>query len=128
VCLYYRSPDPTYRPQARNLDVMLTEMSAEDASPVAEDNRANKSRTGNLYDIFPKSVAAALEQGKKVEPKTHDMVTVAFADIVSFADISRHMGPEEGKHNSIAFVDGTDCTRPSQLLQPDLFLFKFMTC
>lgn len=92
------SPDAHYRPQARNLDVMLTEMSAEDAEPITEDDRANKRRAGELlYDIFPKHVADALKEGKKIEPEKHDMVTVIFSDIVSFTDISRQIGPEKGK-------------------------------
>lgn len=91
------SPDAHYRPQARNLDVILLEMSTEDAEPITEDERANKKRAGDLlYDIFPKHVADALKEGKKVEPEKHETVTVIFSDIVSFTDISRQIGPEKG--------------------------------
>lgn len=76
---------------------MLTEMSAEDAEPLTDEERAKQARSGNLlYDIFPKHVADALQEGKKIEPEKHDIVTVIFSDIVSFTDISRQLGPEKG--------------------------------
>ncbi|CAB9509368.1 activated protein kinase catalytic subunit alpha-1 [Seminavis robusta] len=90
------SPDAPYRPAARNLDVMVMELSAQDAEPITEDDRVRKQRAGDLLnDIFPKHVADALKEGNKVEPEKHDMVTVIFSDIVSFTDISRQIGPEK---------------------------------
>jgi hypothetical protein len=46
-----------------------------------------------LFSVFPKHVAEALRQGKKVEPEHHDMVTIFFSDIVGFTDISATLNP-----------------------------------
>ena len=51
-------------------------------------------RTDNLlYSVFPKHVAEALRQGKKVEPENHECVTIFFSDIVGFTDISSRLDP-----------------------------------
>mmetsp|Transcript_29576 Transcript_29576/g.62857 ORF Transcript_29576/g.62857 Transcript_29576/m.62857 type:complete len:940 (+) Transcript_29576:1-2820(+) len=41
-----------------------------------------------LYDVFPRHIAEALRDGRKVEPEHHDVVTIFFSDIVGFTDIS----------------------------------------
>ena len=51
-------------------------------------------RTDNLlYSVFPKHIAEALRQGKKVEPENHECVTIFFSDIVGFTDISSNLDP-----------------------------------
>ena len=55
-------------------------------------NRMN--RTENLlYDVFPKHVAEALREGRKVEPENHECVTIFFSDIVGFTSISSELDP-----------------------------------
>ena len=94
------SPDVHYRPQARNMDMMLLDMTVDDAEPLKEEQHIFKKRAGDLLnDIFPKHVADALKKGQKVEPEKHDMVTVIFSDIISFTDISKEIGPEKGTNN-----------------------------
>ena len=76
------SPDISYRPQAKGIDMMLMEMSDADAEPLSEDQQREmgKKRSGDLlYDIFPRHVADALKAGQKVEPEHHEMVTVIFS-------------------------------------------------
>jgi class 3 adenylate cyclase len=51
-------------------------------------------RTDNLlFKVFPKHIAEALREGRKVEPEEHDMVTIFFSDIVGFTDISATLDP-----------------------------------
>ena len=35
-----------------------------------------------MYQLFPAHIADALKAGKKVEPESHELVTVFFSDIV----------------------------------------------
>jgi hypothetical protein len=86
------SPDSTFRPPARDLDMTLMDMSAGDVEPVEPENA--KHRTGDmLYELFPRHVAEALKAGEKVEPETHELVTVIFSDIVHFTNISKELTP-----------------------------------
>ena len=51
-------------------------------------------RTDNLlFQVFPRHIAEALRDGRKVEPEHHDMVTIFFSDIVGFTDISATLDP-----------------------------------
>lgn len=51
-------------------------------------------RTDNLlFDVFPRHVAHALREGRKVEPEAREEVTVFFADIVGFTTISASLSP-----------------------------------
>ena len=46
-----------------------------------------------LNELFPENIATALRDGHKVEPETHDCVTVAFADIVGYTEIASNLSP-----------------------------------
>ncbi|CAB9522115.1 activated protein kinase catalytic subunit alpha-1 [Seminavis robusta] len=89
------SPDPFFRPQAKDLDMMFMDMGMRDTDPLAagENVRPERATGDMLYDLFPKHIADALKAGQKVEPENHDMVTVVFSDIVHFTDISRTISP-----------------------------------
>jgi len=93
------SPDAAYRPTAGNLDMALIEMSASDAEPIDEGTRDQRKRTGDmLYELFPRHIANAIKNGEKVEPESHELVTVIFSDIIHFTDISRTISPEKGTY------------------------------
>ena len=84
--------DPMFRPQAKDLDTTLLDMSVRDAELVAEHEQAMRKErpTGDmLYDLFPKHIADQLKAGQKVEPENHEEVTIVFSDIVHFTDISK---------------------------------------
>lgn len=92
------SPDAQYRPRAMDLDLTLIEMSPNDAELIEEgDGEDNKlARAGEmLNELFPKHVAEALRKGQKVEPESHELVTIIFSDIIHFTDISRTISPEK---------------------------------
>ena len=85
------SPDPLFRPQAKDLDTMFLDWSTRDAEPLTpEDKAPNKM---SLYELFPKNVADQLKAGQKVEPEQHEEVTVVFSDIIHFTDISHVLTP-----------------------------------
>ncbi|CAB9515268.1 activated protein kinase catalytic subunit alpha-1 [Seminavis robusta] len=89
--------DRNFRPSARDLDLTLMDFNSDDFEPLTDEQQteaARKRRTGDmLYELFPKHIADALQAGKKVEPETHNNVTVIFSDIVHFTDISQRMDP-----------------------------------
>jgi len=91
------SANPFFRPTAKDIDYVLVEMSTSEAEPLEvaketfKENMTN--RPTSLYDVFPKHVADALTAGKRVEPESHDIVSVVFSDIVGFTTISQNFTP-----------------------------------
>ena len=95
------SPDPFFRPQAKDLDMIFMDCSVRDVEPLEDEDAqgafskaARTDITGDmLYEIFPRKVADQLKAGQKVEPEQHDNCTVVFSDIVHFQDISSRVSP-----------------------------------
>lgn len=88
------SRNPTVRPPAKELDTMLMDMNVQDAEPMTTEQMNAKPRTEDmLYELFPRHIAEALKAGRKVEPETHELVTIVFSDIKGFTDISREISP-----------------------------------
>ncbi|CAB9499442.1 activated protein kinase catalytic subunit alpha-1 [Seminavis robusta] len=89
------SANPFFRPSAKDVDYILVEMSSKEAEPLVgmQQNKKERNRPTSLYDVFPKAVADALNAGKKVEPESHEIVTVVFSDIVGFTTISQTFEP-----------------------------------
>lgn len=91
------SRDENFRPTSRDLDMMLMDLNSSDLEPVTDEQQradARKRRSGDmLYELFPKHVADALSEGKKVEPEHHDLDTVVFSDIINFTAFSQELGP-----------------------------------
>jgi len=88
------SPDPDVRPKAKDLDLWLMDMNSRDAEPVQTMDGEAKPKSGDmLHKLFPPRVADVLKRGEKVEPETHENVTVIFSETVNFADMTRSLTP-----------------------------------
>lgn len=93
-CMY---SDPEKRPTFEEIDLRLKRMDSRMMAPLPIDSdRVVVGIPENkdiLYDVFPPYVAQALREGRPVEPRSHDLVTVAFIDICSFTRISSLLPP-----------------------------------
>ena len=72
--------NPEARPSFEEMDTRLKRMEAR-----TDSNENKKANTVSLFDIFPRHVAEALRDGRKVEPQHRDPVTIFFSDIVGKA-------------------------------------------
>ena len=88
--------DPKDRPTATGLDICLRWMGGTTAKTSDSSSRQNK-QTGDsptdvlLEQMFPRHIAEALKEGRKVEPETHEEVTIVFSEIVGYTDIASVM-------------------------------------
>lgn len=95
------SIDPCFRPEARDLDSWFTDYSMSDCEPLVQRSQLARKQTTTgemLYQVFPKHIADALKAGKKVEPESHELVTIFFSDIVKFTSISATLSPLKVSH------------------------------
>jgi serine/threonine protein kinase len=91
--------DPAARPTFEELDMRLKRERVENVEPgdmhltvqTKSSDRLNMAESF-MYEIFPRHIADALREGRKVEPEHHDCVTVFFSDIVNFTTISQELG------------------------------------
>jgi serine/threonine protein kinase len=89
---------PEERPTFGEVDGRLKRI---DVKTLDEESLALSSRGGkkagaiSLFDIFPKHIAEALRDGKKVESEHKDCVTIFFCDIVGFTEISSTLDPHK---------------------------------
>lgn len=74
--------DPSVRPTFTELDVFLKRFQAENVAPGEQSNNGQRTRRKSLEsarrlldEIFPPHVAAALREGRKVEPEHFDCVS-----------------------------------------------------
>ena len=87
--------DPKKRPTFEELDLQLKRLDVSTMDPVGI-KEAKQSRTDALlFEVFPKHVAEALRDGRKVEPMSRDLVTVFFCDIVGYTNISSTFTPHQ---------------------------------
>jgi hypothetical protein len=66
------SSNASFRPEAKDLDMIFADMSTHDAEPLIEQGntrlRTEVAAGDMLYKVFPKKVADQLKAGQKVEP------------------------------------------------------------
>lgn len=55
--------------------------------------REHDDQAALLKSVFPAYIAEQLKEGKKVEPRKHESVTVMFSDIVGYTNIARKQDP-----------------------------------
>mmetsp|Transcript_29050 Transcript_29050/g.57800 ORF Transcript_29050/g.57800 Transcript_29050/m.57800 type:complete len:1354 (-) Transcript_29050:61-4122(-) len=83
--------DSKQRPNFAGLDVRLKNLDVDKVEPTI---LQGKKRTDKLlYDVFPRHIAEALLDGRKIDPETHNIVTIFFSDIVGFTNISTTLEP-----------------------------------
>jgi Protein tyrosine and serine/threonine kinase len=86
---------PEKRPSFEELDIRLRRIdveSVEKAIPAPDHTKG----TVSLFDIFPRHIAEALSEGRKVEAEHKDIVTICFSDIVGFTTLSATLSPQKG--------------------------------
>jgi class 3 adenylate cyclase len=88
--------EPLRRPTFESLDLRLKRLEIINAEPRVVGLSARQSMKSAvigrseelLLSVFPRHIAEALRDGKKIEPESRDHVTVVFSDVVSHTDIS----------------------------------------
>lgn len=80
------------RPSFEEVDIRLKRINADAANPAQMPSRKNQV---SLNDIFPRHIAEALRDGRKVEAEHKECVTIFFSDIVGFTNISSHLDPRK---------------------------------
>ena len=89
--------DPSLRPTAEVFDNRVSELEPNDAEPSYDGptsrRKKDKGDNGMLYRVFPPHIADVLQRGGKVEPESHENVTIFFSDIVRFTDIASALTP-----------------------------------
>ena len=74
--------DPEERPSFDELDQRLKRADAKSVEPTNSQKRVVKDGNISLFDIFPRHIAEALQEGRKVEPEHKDCVTIFFRYVV----------------------------------------------
>jgi len=85
--------DPILRPSFEEIDLRLKRLAAENVEPSSYSYRSRENAL--LEEVFPPHIAAALREGRKVEPEKRECVTIFFSDIVGFTNISSQLAPEK---------------------------------
>lgn len=93
--------NPEKRPTFEEIDLRIQRLNSEIVEPgeVVDGHQNYKKRAeqneGLLHEVFPKHVAKALLEGRKVEADRVDMATMFFSDIVGFTTISEQLTPDQ---------------------------------
>merc|ERR1712146_591535 len=77
---------PTFIELIRRIEPMEGKMKIKSGKGGLQDNAL-------LEQVFPKHIAAALREGRTVEPEHHAEVTIFFSDICGFTDMSATLEP-----------------------------------
>lgn len=83
--------DPEKRPLFEEIDTRLRRMDEKDVAT----GEATVSTKVSLFDIFPRHIAEALREGRKVEAEHRECVTIFFSDIIDFTSMSSKLSPRK---------------------------------
>ena len=89
--------DPFARPTFEEIDLRLKRLNASNVEPGNmhfSHQRKKELHHSDLLDaMFPRHVAEALREGRKIEPESRDCVTIFFSDVVGFTQIASMISP-----------------------------------
>lgn len=85
--------EPEQRPTFTELDQRLQRVDEKNLETPNNLRSSRRRANISLDDIFPKHIADALAEGRKVEAQHRDCVTIFFSDIVGFTNISSTLEP-----------------------------------
>lgn len=88
--------EPNRRPTSEELDIRFRRIS-ENTQMLsgASQHSVLKPKQSNvsLFDLFPREVAEALRDGRKVQPQHKECVSIFFSDVVNFTELSASLHP-----------------------------------
>lgn len=89
--------NPNERPTFEELDKRLKRIDVETAAPTEQPGSSHFAArtTISLFDIFPRHIAEALQDGKQVEAEHKECVTIFFSDIIGFTTLSSTLDPRK---------------------------------
>ena len=88
--------DPRRRPTFEELDLQLKRLDTSTMEPVGLESPSKTEQARNdslLEEMFPKHVADALRQGRKVEPHSGEHCTIFSSEICGFDSITSNLSP-----------------------------------
>ena len=86
--------DPASRPTFQQIAAQLKSVDSTAVAVTLLSQEVERDEAHRLVtQVFPAKVAAALKEGRAVEPEEYDCVTIFFSDIVGFTDISKSLEP-----------------------------------
>jgi len=83
------------RPTFEELDLQLKRLDVSIMEPIRQrPSGSEQARSDSMYDeMFPKDIAKALKEGRKVEPQTREDCTIVSSDIVDFSKLANSLPP-----------------------------------
>lgn len=99
--------DAKQRPTFEELDLQLKRLDISVMEPIGHNSsEAEQARDANEFDsIFPKHIAKALKEGRKVEPESREDCTIVSAEICGFSELANTLSPAKVS-NMLQRLDG----------------------
>ena len=82
------------RPTANEIDNRLQRL-GNNTLMFGENSDTEEEANVSLFDIFPRHIAEALKDGRRIEPEFKSCVSIFFSDVVSFTDIASKLQPQK---------------------------------
>ena len=85
--------DPKQRPTFEELDLQLKRLDIATMEPVQREDPNKQEQAVHEYEKFPKDVADALREGRKVEPRSREFCSIFSSQIAGFDELSVALNP-----------------------------------